>query len=82
MIVALYRVPGTAALNRRYEDPFDQLWHRLGTTYGPALKRRPEARSHRASPGSRMPLTRGVCGAIGCESRADLSAATCSATAR
>jgi hypothetical protein len=51
MIVALYRVPGAAALNRRYKDPFDQLWHRLGTTYGPALKRHPEARSHSASAG-------------------------------
>jgi hypothetical protein len=43
MIVALYRVPGSSALNRRYADPFDQLWHGLGTMYGPVLRPRPGA---------------------------------------
>jgi hypothetical protein len=38
VIVALYRVPGAVALNRRYKNPLDQLRHRLETTYGPALK--------------------------------------------
>jgi hypothetical protein len=52
MIVALYRVPGSAALNRRFENPFDQLWHSLGNVYGPVLKPRPDARSQRLGRGS------------------------------
>jgi len=43
MIVALYRVPGSAAINRRFENPVDQLWHSLGKMYGPVLKPRLEA---------------------------------------
>jgi hypothetical protein len=53
MIVALYRVPGAAALDRRGQDPLEQLWHSLGTMYGPVLKPRPEARSHTVSAGER-----------------------------
>ena len=41
MIVALYRVPGAAALNAHNADPLDQLWLGLGRTYGPVLKPRP-----------------------------------------
>jgi hypothetical protein len=53
MIVALYRVPGSAALNRRFENPLDQLRHRLGNVYGPALKPQLETRSHNRSGGAR-----------------------------
>jgi hypothetical protein len=57
MIVALYRVPA-AALNRRYRDPFDQLWHSLGTMYGPVPKPRPDQRSRKVSAERRIPVAR------------------------
>ena len=44
MIVALYRVPGAAALDAGNADPLDQLWLSLGRMYGPVLKPRPYSR--------------------------------------
>jgi hypothetical protein len=49
MIVALYRVPGSATLNQRFENPLDQLSHSLGNVYGPVLKPPLQARSHEVS---------------------------------
>jgi hypothetical protein len=61
MIIALYRVPGAAALDARNADPLDQLWFGLDRMYGrvpapgpyPRMQSSAAARERRPAPARR-----------------------------